>query len=69
MNYDYYEKTFSEHAVCTSNTKGKGFIPIYTHNSKEDFEKSYLCEIETNFVSMKWPRYHELYGAPSRNRT
>ncbi len=69
MNYDYFERKIDGHAVCTSNTKGKDFIPMYEYNP----DKRYVQEKQEDpghiFVPIRWPQYYELFGASSRNRT
>jgi len=51
-NYDYYEPTIGTHAVLTSTTKGKNFIPSYKELPTESRE----------FKLMEWPTYGETFG-------
>jgi hypothetical protein len=50
MNYNYYEITFGRHAICTSETKGKDFTPLYNE------------PIDKEFKVMQWPTYAETFG-------
>ena len=69
MNYDYFERKIDSHAVCTSKTKGKEFIPLYEYNPDKLYVQEKHEDPGHTFVPMRWPHYYELFGASSRNRT
>ena len=56
-------------AQFTSETKGKQFVPTYSHNTEKVESQSQQTIPENLFQEMRWPQYHEIFGATSRNRT